>query len=212
MAVAVRPNLPVAIYTENRRTQVANPLMNEVLGWLNQTFDWATIVPGQSAQFPTLMNKIDEFLSEKVPEWLQLIEDTIKNTISWGLQRLHELKQVIIKTCRENEPALRSMIELGVKSGIKHGIQKAVLKSVAKTTVTTIKSAATSIGVVADFAQAGLEIAGYREAGRYVGASGNVVSGVAVGFAVGGPVGAGIGAAAGYGVWFAGELTDWLTS
>lgn len=118
------------------------------------------------------------------------------------------LKQVIIKTCCDNEPALRSMIQIRYQSwGDSGAVLKASNKNSNKAVTTTLKAVtvvATPIGVVADIAQAGLAVAGHKKVGKVVGASGNVTSGAAIDIVVGGPVGAGLGAVAG--VWFAGEV------
>ena len=60
-------------------------------------------------------------------------------------------------------------------------------------------------GMVADAAQAGLEVTGHREIGRKVGMWGNIGTGAVAGTAVGGPVGAPIGALVGLGTWLIGE-------
>ena len=61
------------------------------------------------------------------------------------------------------------------------------------------------MGVVADLAQSGLQMAGYEETGKAVDAMGNIFSGVMTGFSIGGPAGAVVGGAAGLGLWTGGE-------
>lgn len=65
------------------------------------------------------------------------------------------------------------------------------------------------IGIVADVAQVGLELAGYEKAGKAVGLSGNVASGALTGFALAGPAGAAVGAVLGAGLWAGAE---WIGS
>ena len=84
---------------------------------------------------------------------------------------------------------------------------------VAKTVTGTVASgagksalkAANPVGYISDAAQLGLELAGYNNAGKAVGASGNLVSGGMTGMALGGPPGAIVGALAGLGFWYVGE-------
>ena len=71
--------------------------------------------------------------------------------------------------------------------------------------------AANPVGVVADVAQAGLELVGQEEAGRAVGIGGNMVSGAMMGGAVGGPPGAAIGAGLGFALWATGEVAGGVT-
>lgn len=89
-----------------------------------------------------------------------------------------------------------------------------VAKELAKRAITSagkqpikaiLGSALNPIGIVADLAQLGLEMAGYKKEGRAVGAVGNAVGGAVAGFFIAGPVGAVVGAAAGYGTWGIGE-------
>lgn len=80
-----------------------------------------------------------------------------------------------------------------------------VVKAVTISSTRCLK-AASPIGIVSDIVQLGLETNGHKNAGKVVGASGNMISGAMMGFALGGPVGAGIGLAAGLGVWKGGEV------
>ena len=62
------------------------------------------------------------------------------------------------------------------------------------------------VGIVADVAQAGFELAGYEKVGKQVGKGGNVISGAVIGAAVAGPPGAVLGAAGGFIIWGIGEV------
>lgn len=91
------------------------------------------------------------------------------------------------------------IVKEGAKQVLSQGTKQAAAqgaKSLAKMT--------NPIAFGADVAQAGLEIAGYKEAGKAVGASGNIAAGAILG-SVAGPPGAAVGAAAGLGVWLLGE-------
>jgi hypothetical protein len=68
---------------------------------------------------------------------------------------------------------------------------------------------ATPVGVVADLAQAGLEYAGHKEAGKFVGVTGNITSGALMG-APFGPPGLALGALGGFVIWGAGEVVGGL--
>ena len=59
--------------------------------------------------------------------------------------------------------------------------------------------------MVADVAQAGLEVTGHGEIGRKVGMWGNIGTGAVAGATIGGPVGAPVGALVGLGTWVIGE-------
>ena len=117
------------------------------------------------------------------------------------------VKVVVVKhgtrlTTRAGSTVLRSGGSTLIKVGTRN-VSKTGLKS-------TLKAAANPVGILSDVAQAGLEMAGKKEAGKAVGAAGNIASGAMTGFVIGGPVGAGVGAAAGYGVWFLGEVVGEL--
>ena len=73
-----------------------------------------------------------------------------------------------------------------------------------------IKSAANPVGFASDLAQAGLEVAGYKEEGKMVGKCGNIVSGAMMGGVIAGPPGAAVGALAGFAVWGVGEVVGGL--
>ena len=91
---------------------------------------------------------------------------------------------------------------------------KSAVKTAAKVGTKSVIKTAAGIGLISDVAQGGLEYAGYKEAGKAVGISGNIVSGAMMGGVVAGPPGAAVGALAGFGMWVAGEATgavvDWM--
>ena len=87
----------------------------------------------------------------------------------------------------------------GAKAGIKGGAKLAAMAGLK----------ANPIGVVADVAQAGLEVAGYEKAAKPVGGAGNVIGGAIMGAVVGGPVGAAVGGAVAGGIWAATEIGAW---
>ena len=68
---------------------------------------------------------------------------------------------------------------------------------------------ATPLGVGADLAQAGLEWAGHKDAGKAVGVTGNVAAGALMG-APFGPPGLALGALGGFAIWGAGEVIGGL--
>ncbi len=88
----------------------------------------------------------------------------------------------------------RQTVSFGVKQTASFGVKQA------------LKGAAMPVGVAADIAQAGLEIAGYEEAGKKVGKVGNIAAGAMLGFTLGGPAGAGVGAAGGALLWVGGQI------
>ena len=125
-------------------------------------------------------------------EHIHQVEFQEHNVIETAETVLGSLKDIIMQKCLENEELLRGLFKLGTKSVIKAGAQ--------------IMSVKDRVGVVADFTQAGLEYAGYKEAGKTAGSVGNVAGGAMIGFFIGGLAGAGIGAVVGGGIWFMGEV------
>ena len=75
---------------------------------------------------------------------------------------------------------------------------------------TALVKVANPVGIVADVAQAGLELTGNKEVGKAVGKYGNIASGAMMGAAVGGPVGAAVGALGGFAIWGIGEVVGGL--
>ena len=167
--------------------------------------------------------RLDEFFTEQIPQYWNGIKEAVKESAKTAMQKLIKLKDIILELCREHEIVLRSLlVKVGTKALIKYGAQMAVkgtarvgvkqgMKAALKTGAKAgLKGAIHPIGMVADGAQAGLELLGYEEAGKKVGVLGNAAGGAVAGFAVAGPVGAGIGAATGTAVWFVGEVAGKL--
>lgn len=90
-----------------------------------------------------------------------------------------------------------------VKEGAKQALSQASKQALAQSAKSLAK-VTNPMAIVADVAQAGLEMAGHKEAGKAVGASGNIAAGAILG-SVAGPPGAAVGAMAGLGVWALGE-------
>ena len=90
-----------------------------------------------------------------------------------------------------------------VKESAKQALSQASKQALAQSAKSLAK-ATNPIAIGADITQAGLEMAGYKEAGKAVGASGNIAAGAILG-SVAGPPGAAVGAVAGLGVWLLGE-------
>ena len=99
--------------------------------------------------------------------------------------------------------ATKEVVEQLAKEGTKQVLSQGT-KQIAAQGAKSLAKMTNPMAFGADVAQAGLEMAGYNEAGKAVGASGNVVAGAILG-SVAGPPGAVAGAAAGLGVWLLGE-------
>ena len=95
----------------------------------------------------------------------------------------------------------------GVKMAAKQVGKQAAQQGAKQFAKVVGKGALAPGGLVADAGQLGLEAAGYKKAGKVVGAGGNVVAAAAAGGLAGGPPGAAIGGAIGGGVWAVGEIT-----
>ena len=78
-----------------------------------------------------------------------------------------------------------------------------------KTTMISLKGVNNPVAIVADLAQFALEYYGYEEAGKVVGAGGNIASGAMAGFALGGPIGAAVGGVGGLCLWGVGEAAGY---
>lgn len=154
---------------------------------------------------------LDEFMNEFVPEVWSSIKEEVRESLSEALKKLGSLKDIIMEKCREHEKLLRSMlVKVGTKALIKAGAQVGLKQSARFGAKAVLKAATNPLGVASDLTQAGLEIAGYKDTAKKIGAGGNMAGGALAGFAVGGPVGAGVGAAVGTGIWFVGEVVGGL--
>ena len=159
------------------------------------------------------------------------MRDGVEKGLNFAIEALTVAKETVIQRCRENKELLEQLTKFAVKTTAREIIAKTVLKtglrevakvstkSAVKTaakvgTKSAIKVAANPVGIVSDFAQGGLEYAGYKKAGKAVGKYGNIASGAMIGGVAAGPPGAAVGALAGFGVWVAGEATgavvDWM--
>ena len=105
--------------------------------------------------------------------------------------------------------ATKSVVKTTTKDGTKQAIKQGSKVTASQGIKSVIKSAATPLSIGADLAQAGLEFAGYNEAGKKVGVYGNVVAGAIVGSTFGLP-GAALGALGGFVIWGAGEVVGGL--
>ena len=192
------------------------PLLFTIKGWLDEVLP----ILKYGSEWTS---RLDEFFTAQIPQVWNDIKEAAKESAKTAIMRLFSVKEIILQTCQENEQILRSLlVKVGTKSLIKYGAQMAVkeasrvtakagLETSVKAGLETgvkagIEGALFPIGITADFVQAGLEVIGYKDAGKKIGAAGNALSGAIVGFELGGPVGAGIGAAAGTAVWFVGEV------
>ena len=118
--------------------------------------------------------------------------------------------------CRNNKDTLKHFCKVLIKA-ITRGVMEfgaiVVAKEITKQVVIcgvkgVVKAIAFNlVGTVADIVQVRLEYMGYKEAGKTVGAGGNVLAGALIGATVGGPVGAAVGALGGFAMWRVGEVT-----
>lgn len=154
---------------------------------------------------------LDEFIHEFVPDAWSLIKEAVKESLSEALKKLGSLKNIIMEKCHDYEKLLRNMlVKVGTKTLIRAGAQLGLKQSAKFGAKAVFKAATNPLGVASDLTQAGLEIAGYEDTAKKVGAGGNIAGGALAGFAVGGPVGAGVGAVVGTGIWFVGEVVGGL--
>ena len=155
-----------------------------------------------------IKQKVEELkkIREKVPEGKQQEKEAEQNYLDWVLRFLEDLKIVILK----NNPHLKAKLKLRAKSLGRSSVQILTKYIVRYGFKGSLKSAAMPVGAVADIAQAGLECAGYEEAGKKVGIVGNIGSGAMFGFALGGPAGAVVGAGGGTVLWLGGEAVGYV--
>ena len=191
--------------------EILRPLLNTVLKWLD-----TEIVKGALQEAWNILQKeLGKCLGSV---WKDIIREGVKWGVDKALSALRAVKEKVTKFCRENEVLIEQLTKLATKTGLRTIAAKVVTKQVAK--VATKESAkagskllvkvANPLGIVADVAQAGLEVAGMEETGKKVGKYGNIASGVMIGAAVGGPPGAVFGAVGGFAVWGVGEIVGGL--
>lgn len=161
---------------------------------------------------------IDEFLTNDLKEWRQLVAKTLVKGTEWGIARVTEMKDTIVEVCKANSKFMKQLSKFGVKSTLRLGVEMGT-KIVAKRMVVTagktgvkaaFKTVANPVGILSDVGQAYFEATGREELGKNIGKVGNVTSGAMMGFAVGGPVGAAVGASVGGLLWVTGEVAGKL--
>ena len=153
-------------------------------------------------------------LRDLYPEWNEIVRKAITQGIAVGRQLLQNIKSSIIEFYRENPKLLQEIARFGTKTVgraaadvVAKETVKVATRAVLKTTGKTIvKVSLNPVGIAADFTQEGLEMTGYKNAGKTVGSVGNISSGAVAGFLVGGPLGAAVGALTGAVLWGAGEV------
>lgn len=127
---------------------------------------------------------------------------TAKCVVSAGTKRASKFA-----TRRAAQVATKETVKLVTRGGTKFAAKEAT-----KLGSKSLLKASNPIGIGADLAQAGLEAAGYEDAGKAVGVTGNMASGALMGAAIGGPVGAAVGATGGFLVWGLGEVVGGLVN
>ena len=171
---------------------------------------------------PEAWKTFNEYVNEAYEEWKNLVKKAIDCGINIALNALNAAKEVIVEKCKKNEKLMRHLskiaikattrvaMEIGAKSVTRFAAKK-ITKQVASQGVKGLaKSAIHPVGIGADVAQAVLEYNGYEDAGKTVGAGGNMLAGVLIGGTVAGPPGAAVGALGGFVIWLGGEITGGL--
>ena len=126
---------------------------------------------------------------------------------------LKEYKDAIIEVLRENQKLTKTFVRLATQSGLFAVGCKMAIKNTFSTSVKSagkLVKASSPLSLVADLAQGGIEYAGYKKAGQYVGMAGNMAGGALLG-SVGGPIGAIGGAVGGFFLWAVGEAAGRVT-
>lgn len=146
--------------------------------------------------------------------WPRIVNKA-KRYVRQALDLLNESKDQVVSVCHRNRELIQTLTKLGIKSVAKVAASEVLVKQGANLAVRNaskalLKGAALPplavVQVVPDVAQVGLELCGWKEAGKQVGKYGNVASGAIVGGAIAGPLGIGVGALAGFVIWGAGEV------
>lgn len=175
--------------------EILRPLLNTVLNWL----DTEIVKIALQEAWNILQKELGKCLGSV---W----KDIVRKGVEWGIDKalsaLRAVKEEIIKFCHENHVLIEQLTVLATKTGLRLIAAKVVTKQVAKVVI----KAANPLGIVADVAQAGLEVAGRKETGKKVGKYGNIASGAMMGGVVAGPPGAVFGAAFGFALWGTGEI------
>ena len=138
--------------------------------------------------------------------FLQIVAEGVYN-LAQGMDILKEFKDAVIVVLRENRKLTKTLVRLATQSGLFAVGCKIAIKKAFSTSVkgaSKLVKASSPVSFVSDLAQGGLEFAGYKEAGQYVGMAGNMAGGALLG-SVGGPIGAVAGAIGGFVSWAVGE-------
>jgi len=183
------------------------PILKEVVKWVadpNQT-------PSASNRTIRLVyNCLKDFKPFK-----EAVTTAVKFSLEKTMKLLQIYKDEVVKFCKKNECLMTEITKLVVKAaprgvmitcGVKQAIRYGVTEAGQQVVQQTLK-VANPVGIVADVAQAGMEFAGYEDAGKTVGMLGNIGTGAVTGAIIGGPVGFTVGALAGFLTWGAGEVT-----
>ena len=141
------------------------------------------------------------------------VRRAVRSGIEVGLRYLKDVKQQLIKECRENTELIGALAKISFKAITKNAMLNAGGKQAIKCGITkagshgikTAMKVTNPAGIIVDVTQAGLELAGYKKEGKAVGLLGNLGTGACTGFMVAGPVGATIGACASLGTWIVAE-------
>lgn len=211
-------------------------LLPQVKEWLEKSMDFADFVDqwaGKLKQFlekycPTCWDKIVEAAKITLETALGILNSSKNNILKVCRENEAVLKSMVLKLGTKSITKLvaQETVQVMAKEGVRYGartVARAVVRGgtrlAARTTTRVVargvgkvalKSVSNPIGIVADMAQAGLELTGNEKAGKTVGLAGNAGGGAVAGLAVGGPLGAAVGAVAGTSVWLVGELVGGL--
>ena len=171
---------------------------------------------------PEAWKTLNEYVNETYGGWKNLVKKGIERGIEAGLNALNAAKKVIVEKCKKNEKLMKHLTKIAIKASTRvameigaKGVTRFAAKKITKQVATQgvkgmAKAAIHPVGIGADVAQAGLEYMGYEDAGKTVGAGGNVLSGALIGATVGGPPGAAVGALGGFVIWLGGEVAGGL--
>ena len=144
----------------------------------------------------------------------QAIKTAADLSVQQGIKQATTQVAVKLTTAQATKSITKEVVKATTIKGSTQTVIQAT-KLVAATPVamstakTVAKSVANPISIVADVAQAGFEICGYKKVGKTVGATGNIVGGAVAG-SIAGPPGAAVGAVVGLGIWMTGEVVGGL--
>lgn len=167
----------------------------------------------------------EAFMAEHFDEWQPLLGIALEYGLPLGHEMMSDYLERMRGTCHKDEHCSDGFftnlhnLYLRYEEVLKHFEAKLALRAlivkvapkwIAKFGTKSIyamlvKTASNPLGWGSDLAQLTLEVLGYKTAGKFIGAGGNIMAGVVSGFAVGGPSGALLGGTMGLGLWVAGE-------